>query len=72
MKLHTKPLEIMGLPDQPDSYVEVDLDDEWVIGADRPFFTKANWSPFSGMKVKGSVQRVVLNGKVAFVDGVVS
>ncbi|CAG0922534.1 unnamed protein product [Notodromas monacha] len=69
-KLHARPMEIFGLPEQPETYVEVDLDEEWTIG-DRPFFTKCNWSPFSGRKVRGSVQRVVLRGRVAFVDGVV-
>lgn len=32
-------------------------------------FSKARWTPFEGMKVKGTVRRVVLRGEVAYIDG---
>lgn len=35
-------------------------------------FTKAKWTPFEGMKVKGKVMRVVLRGEVAYIDGQVN
>lgn len=56
------------MPDQPNTYIEIDLDDEWVIPEAMPF-TKSKWTPFAGMKVRGSVHRVVLRGEVAYVEG---
>ena len=32
-------------------------------------FTRCNWTPFEGWKVKGKVRKVVLRGQVAFKDG---
>lgn len=56
------------MPDQSNTYIEVDLDDEWVIPEAMPF-SKSKWTPFVGMKVRGSVHRVVLRGEVAYVEG---
>lgn len=67
-KLYKNPKKIFNIPDQPNTYIEVDLDDEWVIPDAMPF-SKANWTPFAGMKVRGSVHRVVLRGEVAYVEG---
>lgn len=67
-KFHRNPRKIFNLPEQPNTYVEVDLDTEWTIPA-KPAHSKAQWTPFAGMKIKGSVHRVVLRGEVAFVDG---
>ncbi|XP_072536144.1 multifunctional protein CAD isoform X5 [Salminus brasiliensis] len=50
------------------TYVEVDLEQEWVIPKHMQF-TKSKWTPFEGMKVKGKVMRVVLRGEVAYIDG---
>ncbi|NXK57011.1 PYR1 protein, partial [Chauna torquata] len=47
---------------------QVDLEQEWVIPS-RMAFSKAHWTPFEGMKVKGTVRRVVLRGEVAYIDG---
>lgn len=70
-KLYVNPRKIFGLPDQPDTYVEVDLDEEWVIPAAMKF-TKSKWTPFEGMRVKGAVRRVVLRGEVVYIDGQVA
>ena len=67
-KLHTNPKQIFNLPDQPDTYVEVDLDHEWTIPAAMQY-SKSQWTPFQGMKVKGVIRRVVLRGEVAYIDG---
>lgn len=32
-------------------------------------FSKSQWTPFEGMRVKGTVRRVVLRGEVAYIDG---
>ncbi|XP_067125336.1 multifunctional protein CAD [Centruroides vittatus] len=67
-KLYYNPKKIFGLPDQPNTYIEVDLKEEWTIPKNQAF-SKAKWTPYAGRKVKGRVRRVVLRGEVAFVDG---
>ncbi|XP_017788767.1 PREDICTED: CAD protein [Habropoda laboriosa] len=67
-KLYKNPKRIFNIPDQPNTYIEVDLGDEWVIPEAMPF-SKSKWTPFAGMKVRGSVHRVVLRGEVAYVEG---
>ncbi|NXT19905.1 PYR1 protein, partial [Syrrhaptes paradoxus] len=67
-RLYENPRKIFGLPAQEDTYVEVDLEHEWVIPSGTAF-SKAQWTPFEGMKVKGTVRRVVLRGEVAYIDG---
>ncbi|NXG24771.1 PYR1 protein, partial [Grallaria varia] len=67
-RLYENPRKIFGLPAQEDTYVEVDLEHEWIIPSCMAF-SKAHWTPFEGMKVKGTVRRVVLRGEVAYIDG---
>uniref|UniRef100_A0A8C5LGD7 Multifunctional protein CAD n=1 Tax=Jaculus jaculus TaxID=51337 RepID=A0A8C5LGD7_JACJA len=67
-RLHHNPRRIFHLPPQEDTYVEVDLEHEWTIPSHMPF-SKAHWTPFEGLKVKGTVRRVVLRGEVAYIDG---
>ncbi|NXV52813.1 PYR1 protein, partial [Uria aalge] len=67
-RLYENPRKIFGLPAQEDTYVEVDLEHEWIIPSHMAF-SKARWTPFEGMKVKGTVRRVVLRGEVAYIDG---
>jgi carbamoyl-phosphate synthase/aspartate carbamoyltransferase/dihydroorotase len=62
------PRKIFRLPEQPETWVEVDETAEYEIkAADQ--FTRCGWTPFEGWKVKGKVQKVVLRGQVAFEDG---
>ncbi|XP_051510953.1 CAD protein-like [Myxocyprinus asiaticus] len=67
-RLYENPSRIFCLPPQEDTYVEVDLEQEWTIPKHMQF-TKSKWTPFEGMKVKGKVMRVVLRGEVAYIDG---
>uniref|UniRef100_A0A182JI15 Uncharacterized protein n=2 Tax=Anopheles atroparvus TaxID=41427 RepID=A0A182JI15_ANOAO len=69
-KFHRNPRRIFNLPEQPNTYVEVDFDEEWTI-PERPLHSKARWTPFAGTRVKGCVHRVVLRGETAYVDGLV-
>ncbi|HQV70479.1 MAG: amidohydrolase family protein [Anaerolineae bacterium] len=69
-RMHTNPQRIFGLPDQPNTFVEVDTDAEWVIRGGKQF-TRCAWSPFDGLAVRGKVTRVVLRGADAFCEGVV-
>ncbi|TKR93417.1 hypothetical protein L596_007878 [Steinernema carpocapsae] len=67
-RLHHNPKKIFNLPEQKDTYVEVDLNESWVIPNDGGF-SKAGWTPFAGRTVKGRVRSVVIRGEEAFVDG---
>uniref|UniRef100_A0A9J7XI81 Multifunctional protein CAD n=1 Tax=Cyprinus carpio carpio TaxID=630221 RepID=A0A9J7XI81_CYPCA len=67
-RLCENPRKIFSLPAQEDTYVEVDLEQEWTIPKHMQF-TKSKWTPFEGMKVKGKVMRVVLRGELAYIDG---
>ena len=69
-KMCYAPRRIFGLPVQPDTYIEVNLDEEWTIPKEPGWgFSKAKWTPFAGKKVTGKVKRVVLRGELAYVDG---
>ena len=65
---HRRPRAIFNLPAQPDTYVEVDPDAEWVL-PEQGWFTKVGWSPFAGMRVRGRVVRTVVRGQTAFEEG---
>lgn len=44
------------------------MDDEWIIPEAMPY-SKSKWTPFTGMKIRGSVHRVVLRGEIAYIEG---
>ncbi|XP_069830459.1 multifunctional protein CAD [Dendropsophus ebraccatus] len=67
-RLYENPRKIFSLPVQENTYIEVDLEHEWVVPQSMQF-TKSKWTPFEGMKLKGAVRRVVLRGEVAYIDG---
>ncbi|MDD5147553.1 MAG: amidohydrolase family protein [Candidatus Daviesbacteria bacterium] len=64
---YTNPRKVFGLPEQKDTYVEADMAESWTI-ENEALQTKCGWSPFTGMKVTGRVEKVVLRGQVVF-DG---
>jgi len=62
------PRRIFSLPEQPDTWIEVDTEAEWVVrGAE--LHTRARWSPFEGRRLRGRVTRVVLRGQLAYENG---
>ncbi|XP_015670306.1 CAD protein isoform X2 [Protobothrops mucrosquamatus] len=67
-RLYDNPRRIFGLPVQEDTYIEVDLEQEWLVPT-HTAFSKSQWTPFEGMRVKGTVRRVILRGEVAYIDG---
>jgi len=67
-KMYTNPRKIFSLPEQPETWIEVDENAEYEIKAAHQF-TRCGWTPFEGWKVKGRVRRVVLRGREAFKDG---
>ncbi len=62
------PRRIFNLPEQPETWVEVDENATYEIKASEQF-TRCGWTPFEGWKVKGKVRRVILRGVTAFEDG---
>jgi len=62
------PRKIFNLPEQDETFVEVDEDAVYEIKAQNQF-TRCGWTPFEGWQVKGRVRRVILRGQTAFEDG---
>jgi len=68
LRLHTNPKRIFNLPEQPDTWIEVDENQRWVIQA-KDTFTRSAWTPFEGRAVQGKIERVVLRGKIVYENG---
>ncbi|KAJ5200807.1 ATP-grasp fold subdomain 1 [Penicillium cf. griseofulvum] len=62
-RLCDNPKKIFELHDQVDSSLEVEVDRPYV------FQNPQAWSPFNGKTMRGSVQRVVFQGKTSCLDG---
>ncbi|CAB3359447.1 Hypothetical predicted protein [Cloeon dipterum] len=67
-RFHTNPKRIFNLPDQPDTFIEVDMTQTMTVPS-MPAYSKAGWTPFAGRTLKGVVHRVVLRGEVAYLEG---
>ena len=68
LRLYTNPRRIFNLPEQPQTYIEVDPQTAWEIHAVQTY-TRCAWTPFEGWKVRGRLRRVVLRGETAYEDG---
>ena len=64
----TAPRRIFGLPEQPETWVEVDEQASSEIHASE-LHSRCGWTPFEGRQVRGRVTRVILRGREAFRDG---
>ncbi|EEH18558.2 protein pyrABCN [Paracoccidioides brasiliensis Pb03] len=62
-RLYDNPKRIFELHDQPDTSVEVEFDRPYVVQG------RGVWSPFTGKTLKGSVGRVIFQGKTSCLDG---
>ncbi len=69
-RMHDNPRQIFNLPEQPNSFIEVDTEEAWTVHGSE-MHSRAGWSPFEGSTVRGRVKRVVLRDKLAFENGVV-
>ncbi|CAJ0919077.1 unnamed protein product, partial [Mesorhabditis belari] len=69
-RLHHNPRKIFNLPEQKDTYIEVDLSAEWTI-PENGGQSKAGWTPYAGRAVRGKVVNVVIRGEEALVDGAI-
>ena len=70
-KCYTRPTEIFHIPQQQDTYVEVDENTSYEI-RNELLFTKCHWTPFMGRTVKGKVMKTVLRGKTVYENGVMN
>jgi dihydroorotase len=59
------PRRIFGLPAQPGTIVEVDLEARYTLANDR-LHTRCGWTPFAGTIVQGLVRRVTLRDRVVY------
>ncbi len=59
------PRRIFHLPEQPDTFVEIDPAARWTFSAVNTF-TRCSWSPFEGYPMVGRIQAVTLYGEVIF------
>lgn len=66
--LTANPKRIFNLPDQPNTYMDVDMKKEYKIG-EKILFTKCQWTPFKDHNGVGEIKRVVLRGKTIFNNG---
>ncbi len=62
---HDNPAKIFGIQTDPQTYIEIDENEEWTIKNEN-LKTKSGWSPFNGWKVKGKVKKVVIRGTTVF------
>ncbi len=56
----TNPRRIYGLPEQPDTHVDVEMVPFTI--SNEHLYTKCGWTPFAGRQATGRVRRVVLRG----------
>ena len=72
-RMVTNPRRIFRLPEQPDTWLEIDpptADSAWVVSASRTL-TRSAWTPFEGWSVRGRLLRAVLRGREVYRDGTV-
>lgn len=67
-RMVTNPRRIFALPEQPETWIEVDPDARCEIHA-AGGYSRCAWTPFEGWKVRGRLERVVLRGREVFRDG---
>jgi dihydroorotase-like cyclic amidohydrolase len=67
-RMYINPKRIFNLPEQDETWIEVDPQATWEIKAAETF-TRCGWTPFEGWQVRGRVRRVILRGREAYRDG---
>ena len=68
LRMVTNPRRIFNLPEQLDTWIEVDPQAEWEVRA-KELCTRCRWTPFEGWKVRGRIRRVVLHGREVYKGG---
>lgn len=68
LRMLTNPRRIFGLPEQPDTWIEIDPDARAELHAGQ-MFSRSHWTPFEGRPVTGRLERVFLRGTLVFDQG---
>ncbi len=68
IRMVERPREIFSIPEQPETWIEVDPNYIWHLSAAHTF-TRCGWTPFEGRQVIGQIRRVILRGREVFVNG---
>jgi carbamoyl-phosphate synthase/aspartate carbamoyltransferase/dihydroorotase len=68
VRSHTNPRRIYRLPEQRETFVEIDQNAVWEVRSSQ-MHTRCDWTPFEGMRLQGQVRRVTLRNKLAYTDG---
>ncbi|KAL7747191.1 Carbamoyl-phosphate synthase [Sorochytrium milnesiophthora] len=68
-RMHTAPRALFDLPEQEDTYIEVEIDRRYKVKEDSFPVKRCAWSPLLNKVVQGRVQRVVLRGQTVYLDG---
>ena len=66
--LYETPKKLFRIPDQPNTFVELDPSKSYIVGSDG-YETKCGWSPFDGWELFGKVETVVLRKKPVVAGG---
>lgn len=66
--MYLNPKKIFNIPDQVDTYVELDPEKPYTAGEDG-YESKCGWSPFDGWTLYGKPETVVINGKTVVEHG---
>lgn len=64
---YTNPAKIFNLETNPDTRIEVNLDEYELKNEDLK--TKCGWSPFAGWKLRGKVEQVFIRGEKVYENG---
>jgi carbamoyl-phosphate synthase/aspartate carbamoyltransferase/dihydroorotase len=67
-RMHFNPRRIFVLPEQIETYVEVDPDAVWEVRASE-LHSRCGWTPFEGRRLRGRVRRVMLRGNLVYENG---
>ena len=63
--MHTNPARIFGLVPQPETWIEVDINERWEVNASQ-LYSRCCWSPFEGRQLQGRLKKVVLRNKTVY------
>lgn len=66
-RMATNPRRIFGLPEQPNTHIEVDPDQRWTVHATQQL-SRCAWTPYENWNITGRVTAVQLRGQAAY-DG---
>lgn len=65
---HEGPRRILNLKIHPKTKIEIDIHKSYIVD-NKSLLAKCHWSPFSGMKLKGKIEKVFIRGKKVFENG---